>query len=213
VSPKIGPFFGSPTDGVGVRPAVRAMDLAKIEEGIRLVLEGIGEDADRDGLLKTPQRVAEMYAEVLSGSHEDLAPLVEAMPSDKHQELVLIRDIPFHSICEHHLVPFFGMAHVAYIPSRCGKITGLSKLARLVRVTAARLQLQERLTSTIADTLVEALEPEGVLVLVQAEHLCMSMRGVRTAGSQTVTSAVRGIFRTNSATRAEVLSLIEAPRR
>jgi GTP cyclohydrolase I len=189
------------------------MDLAKIEEGIRLVLEGIGEDVDREGLLKTPQRVAEMYAEVLSGSHEDLAPLVEAMPSDKHQELVLIRDIPFHSICEHHLVPFFGLAHVAYIPSKCGKITGLSKLARLVRVAAARLQLQERLTSIIADTLVEALEPEGVLVLVQAEHLCMSMRGVRTAGSQTVTSAVRGIFRTNSATRAEVLSLIEAPRK
>jgi len=189
------------------------MDLAKIERGIRLVLEGIGEDIEREGLVKTPERVAEMFAEILSGTHQDLGEIVEAMPSDKHQELVLIKDIPFHSVCEHHLVPFFGMAHVAYIPSKCGKITGLSKLSRLVRVAAARLQLQERLTSAIADTLVEALSPEGVLVLVQAEHLCMSMRGVRTAGSQTVTSAVRGIFRTNSATRAEVLALIEAPRR
>jgi GTP cyclohydrolase IA len=162
-----------------------AMDLEKIERGIQMVLEGIGEDVGREGLRKTPERVAQMYAEILSGTHQDLGVLV----------------------------PFFGMAHVAYIPSKCGKITGLSKLPRLVRVAAARLQLQERLTSLIADTLVEALEPEGVLVLVQAEHLCMSMRGVRTAGSQTVTSAVRGIFRTNSATRAEVLALIEAPRR
>lgn len=189
------------------------MDLGKIEQGIRLVLEGLGEDAEREGLRRTPERVAEMYAEILDGTHRDLAAIVEPIPSDKHQELVLIKDIPFHSVCEHHLTPFFGFAHVAYIPSKCGKIAGLSKLARLVRVAAARLQLQERLTSTIADTLVETLDPEGVLVLVQAEHLCMSMRGVRTAGSQTVTSAVRGIFRTSSATRAEVLALIEAPRK
>jgi GTP cyclohydrolase I len=189
------------------------MDLGKIAQGIRLVLEGLGEDAEREGLRRTPERVAEMYAEILDGTHRDLASIVEPIPSDKHQELVLIKDIPFHSICEHHLIPFFGFAHVAYIPSKCGKIAGLSKLARLVRVAAARLQLQERLTSTIADTLVETLDPEGVLVLVQAEHLCMSMRGVRTAGSQTVTSAVRGIFRTSSATRAEVLALIEAPRK
>ncbi len=189
------------------------MDLSKIERGIRLVLEGLGEDTEREGLRRTPERVAEMYAEILDGTHRDLAAIVEPIPSDKHQELVLIKDIPFHSICEHHLTPFFGFAHVAYIPSKCGKIAGLSKLARLVRVAAARLQLQERLTSTIADTLVETLDPEGVLVLVQAEHLCMSMRGVRTAGSQTVTSAVRGIFRTSSATRAEVLALIEAPRK
>jgi GTP cyclohydrolase I len=213
MSPSPSPSAEPSSDGAGTAPAVTTMDLAKIEAGIRLVLEGLGEDADRQGLAKTPQRVAEMYADVLSGLHEDLAPIVEAISSDKHQELVLIRDIPFHSICEHHLTPFFGMAHVAYIPSKCGKITGLSKLARLVRVAAARLQLQERLTSQIADTLVAALEPEGVLVLVQAEHLCMSMRGVRTAGSQTVTSAVRGIFRSNSATRAEVLALIEAPRK
>jgi GTP cyclohydrolase I len=189
------------------------MDLGKIEQGIRLVLEGLGEDAVREGLRRTPERVAEMYAEILDGTHRDLAAIVEPIPSDKHQELVLIKDIPFHSVCEHHLTPFFGFAHVAYIPSKCGKIAGLSKLARLVKVAAARLQLQERLTSTIADTLVATLDPEGVLVLVQAEHLCMSMRGVRTAGSQTVTSAVRGIFRTSSATRAEVLALIEAPRK
>jgi GTP cyclohydrolase IA len=189
------------------------MDLGKIEQGIRLVLEGLGEDVEREGLRRTPERVAEMYAEILDGTHRDLAAIVEPIPSDKHQELVLIKDIPFHSVCEHHLTPFFGFAHVAYIPSKCGKIAGLSKLARLVKVAAARLQLQERLTSTIADTLVATLDPEGVLVLVQAEHLCMSMRGVRTAGSQTVTSAVRGIFRTSSATRAEVLALIEAPRK
>lgn len=189
------------------------MDIAKIEQGVRLVLEGIGEDPDRDGLRQTPFRVAAMFQEVLDGIGCDLVPLIEPMPGDRHQEMVLIKDIPFHSMCEHHLVPFFGHAHVAYIPSKGGKIAGLSKLARLVRVASARLQLQERLTSTIADTLVETLEPEGVLVLIQAEHLCMSMRGVRTAGSQTVTSAVRGTFLTNSATRAEVLALIEAARR
>ena len=189
------------------------MDLDMIEEGIRLVLLGLGEDAARDGLARTPRRVAEMYQEVLSGTYQNLADIVQPIPSDKHQELVLIKDIPFHSVCEHHLTPFFGFAHVAYIPSRDGMIAGLSKLARLVKVAAARLQLQERLTSCIADTLVETLDPEGVLVLVQAEHLCMSMRGVRTAGAQTVTSAVRGIFRTSSATRAEVLALIDAPRK
>jgi GTP cyclohydrolase IA len=189
------------------------VDLAKIEHGVRLVLEGIGEDPDREGLRRTPARVAEMFEEVLDGIGRDLVPIVEPMPGDRHQEMVLIKDIPFHSMCEHHLVPFFGHAHVAYIPSRGGKIAGLSKLARLVKVASARLQLQERLTSTIADTLVSTLEPEGVLVLIQAEHLCMSMRGVRTPGSQTVTSAMRGIFLTNSATRAEVLALIEAARR
>jgi GTP cyclohydrolase I len=193
--------------------ASTAMDLVKIERGIALVLEGLGEDVEREGLARTPQRVAEMYLEILSGTHQKLSDIIEPIPADKHQELVLIKDIPFHSICEHHLTPFFGFAHVAYIPSRDGMIAGLSKLARLVRVAAARLQLQERLTSCIADTLVETLDPEGVLVLVQAEHLCMSMRGVRTAGTQTVTSAVRGIFRTNSATRAEVLALIDAPRK
>lgn len=189
------------------------MDLDTIERGIKLVLEGLGVDATRDGLSRTPRRVAEMYQDVLSGTYLNLADIIQPIPSDQHQELVLIKDIPFHSICEHHLTPFFGYAHVAYIPSRDGMIAGLSKLARLVKVAAARLQLQERLTSSIADTLVETLDPEGVLVLVQAEHLCMSMRGVRAQGTQTVTSAVRGIFRTSSATRAEVLALIDAPRK
>lgn len=200
-------------DGQGEASRAGKMDLAKIQQGIRLVLEGVGEDPDREGLVETPRRVAEMYEEIFAGTHQELREIVGPIPSDRHQELVLVKDIPFHSICEHHLTPFFGMAHVAYIPSKCGKITGISKLARVVKVAAARLQLQERLTSAIADTLVDALEPEGVLVLVQAEHLCMSMRGVKTPGSLTVTSAVRGIFMTNSATRAEVLSLIEAPRR
>lgn len=189
------------------------MDPDKIAQGIRLVLEGLGEEVDRDGLKRTPERVAEMYLDILDGIHQDLAGIIEPIPSDRHQELVLLKDIPFHSVCEHHLVPFFGYAHVAYIPSKHGKITGLSKLARLVKVAAGRLQLQERLTSCIADTLVETLDPEGVLVLVEAEHLCMSMRGVRTFGAKTVTSAVRGIFRTNQATRAEVFALIEAPKR
>lgn len=186
------------------------MDRERIEQGVRLILEGIGEDPEREGLLETPRRVAEMYEEILSGVGRDLAPLVECMPSDTHQELVLIKDIPFYSMCEHHLTPFFGMAHLGYIPSLGGKIVGLSKLARLVQTAAARLQLQERLTSTIADIMVEKLEPAGVLVLLQAEHLCMSMRGVRTVGAQTVTSAVRGVFRSNAATRAEVLALIGA---
>lgn len=206
---------GEGESGVGgsVAAAQGRMDLDTIERGIKLVLEGLGVDATRDGLSRTPRRVAEMYQEVLSGTYLNLADIIQPIPSDKHQELVLIKDIPFHSICEHHLTPFFGFAHVAYIPSRDGMIAGLSKLARLVKVAAARLQLQERLTSCIADTLVETLDPEGVLVLVQAEHLCMSMRGVRAQGTQTVTSAVRGIFRTSSATRAEVLALIDAPRK
>ena len=181
------------------------MDKTKIEQGIRLLLEGIGENPLRDGLVDTPHRVADMYADILCTEPEDLSSIIEAMPSDKHQELVLVRDISLHSLCEHHLTPFFGVAHVAYI-------TGLSKLVRLVRTAAGRLQLQERLTSTIADALVTALDPEGVLVLIRAEHLCMTMRGVRAPGSLVVTSAVRGIFRTNAATRAEVLSLIEAPK-
>jgi len=188
------------------------VDKAKIEQSVRLLLQGIGEDPDREGLVDTPRRVADMYEEIIASEPADLSSIVAAIGSDTHQEMVLVRDIAFHSLCEHHLVPFFGVAHVAYIPSKNGSITGISKIVRLVRTAAARLQLQERLTSTIADTLVESLEPEGVLVLIRAEHLCMSMRGVRAPGSRVVTSAVRGIFRTNAATRAEVLALIEAPR-
>jgi len=182
-----------------------------MEEGVRLLLEGIGEDPTREGLVDTPRRVAAMYEDIIATEPQDLSSIVVAIGSDTHQEMVLVRDITFHSLCEHHLIPFFGVAHVAYIPSKHGKITGLSKIVRLVRSAAARLQLQERLTSTIADTLVRSLEPEGVLVLIKAEHLCMSMRGVRAPGSRVVTSAVRGVFRTNAATRAEVLALIEAP--
>jgi GTP cyclohydrolase I len=188
------------------------MDKAKIEQSIRLLLEGIGEDPDRDGLVETPRRVAEMYAEIISSDPDDLFSIVAPIGSDTHQEMVLVRDIVFYSLCEHHLIPFFGVAHVAYIPSKNGSITGISKIVRLVRTAAARLQLQERLTSTIADTLVESLHPAGVLVLIQAEHLCMTMRGVRAPGSRVVTSAVRGIFHTSAAARAEVLALIEAPK-
>lgn len=189
------------------------MNRPKIEQAVRLLLEGIGEDPTREGLLETPRRVADWYEEIVQGETQDLASIVEPMPSDTHQEMVLVRDITFHSLCEHHLAPFFGVAHVAYIPSKNGGITGISKIVRLVRAAAARLQLQERLTSTIADTLVKSLHPAGVLVLIQAEHLCMSMRGVRAPGSRVVTSAVRGIIQTNAATRAEVLALIEAPNR
>jgi GTP cyclohydrolase IA len=185
------------------------MDNDKIEQAIRLLLEGIGEDPQREGLIGTPRRVADMFGEIIAPDTEDLASIIVAMPSDRHQEMVLVRDIYFHSMCEHHLIPFFGVVHVAYIPSKHGKITGLSKVVRLVRTAAASLQLQERLTTTIADTLVTALQPAGVMVLVKAEHLCMTMRGVRSPGSQVITSAVRGIFRTSEATRSEVLALID----
>ncbi len=186
------------------------MDRDKISEGVRLILEGIGEEPGRDGLKETPRRVAEMYADVFSGLEvEDPATVITAMPADRHQEMVLLKGIKFFSICEHHLLPFFGEAHLAYIPSKGGSITGLSKLTKLVQVVAGRPQLQERMTSTIADAMEQALEPRGVLVLVEADHLCMAMRGLRMP-AKTVTSAVRGIFRTNAATRAEALGLINA---
>lgn len=185
------------------------MDLEKIKSGVRLILEGIGEDPGRDGLTATPERVAEMYDDIFSGLNVEPTSVITTMPGDRHQEMILLKDISFFSMCEHHLLPFFGKAHLAYIPSKGGLITGLSKLTRLVQVVARRPQLQERMTSMIADSLEEALEPRGVLVLVEAEHLCMAMRGIRSQ-AQTVTSAVRGIFRTNAATRAEALSLINA---
>lgn len=185
-----------------------AIDLDRIEAAVREILIAIGDDPDRDGLLRTPRRVAEMYAEVFGGLREDPARhLVTTFEAD-HDEMVLVRDIPIYSLCEHHLVPFHGRAHVAYIPGVDGRITGLSKLARLVDGFAKRPQVQERLTTQVADAMVEALEPRGVLVLVEAEHMCMSMRGVRKPGAFTVTSAVRGIFKENAATRAEVMSLL-----
>ena len=184
------------------------MDLEKIEQGVRMILEGIGEDPDRDGLVETPARVARMYQEVFAGMEQDPAGHFQKTFDEHHQEMVLVRDIPFYSMCEHHLVPFFGKAHVAYIPAADGRVCGLSKLARLVDVFAKRPQVQERLTSQIADTLVEQLKPQGAIVVLEAEHLCMSMRGVKKPGSKTVTSAVRGAFQKSQKTREEALSLI-----
>jgi GTP cyclohydrolase I len=187
------------------------MDKDKIETGVRLILEGIGEDPQRPGLIGTPRRVAEMYEDIFVGLDEpDPAELLIAMPGDHHHEMVLIKDIAFYSICEHHLLPFAGTAHVAYIPSDAGHITGLSKLARVVKLVAARPQLQERITSQVADAIMRALEPLGAMVVIEAEHLCMSMRGVRTPKAKTVTSAVRGHFQDNAATRAEVMALINS---
>ena len=184
------------------------MDSAKIEEGVRLILEGIGEDPNREGLLETPARVTRMYEEVFAGMTEDPARHFETTFDEHHEEMVLVRDIPFYSMCEHHLVPFFGKAHVAYIPASDGRICGLSKLARLVEAFAKRPQVQERLTSQVADTLIEQLNPQGVIVVIEAEHMCMSMRGVKKPGSKTITSAVRGVFESSQATRSEALSLI-----
>ena len=184
------------------------MDTKKIEEGVRLILEGIGEDPDREALLETPARVARMYEEVFAGLTEDPARHFETTFDEHHEEMVLVRDIPFYSMCEHHLVPFFGNAHVAYIPAADGRVCGLSKLARLVEAFARRPQVQERLTTQIADTLIEQLDPQGVIVVMEAEHMCMSMRGVKKPGSKTITSAVRGAFEKSQATRAEALSLI-----
>jgi len=188
------------------------MDRSRIMEGVRLILEGIGEDPNREGLLETPRRVADMYAEIFSGMHMDPAEHFAVTFNEAHQEMVLVRDIPLYSVCEHHLLPFLGRAHVAYIPNRDGRICGLSKIARLVDVFAKRPQVQERLTSQIADTLVNELVPQGVLVVVEAEHLCMSMRGVQKPGAVTTTSAVRGLFASNVATRAEAMSLIKGAR-
>ncbi len=183
------------------------VDLARIETAVREILSAIGEDPSRDGLLQTPSRVAKMYAEVFSGLREDPVHHLEVQFEADHDEMVMVRDIPFYSMCEHHLLPFVGKAHIAYVPGESGKITGLSKLARLVEAYARRPQVQERLTSQVADKLVEVLEPRGALVVVEAEHQCMSMRGVQKPGSLTITSAVRGLF-LSEATRAEAMQLI-----
>lgn len=179
-----------------------------IERAIADVLKAIGEDPSREGLQETPRRVAHMYAELFSGIGRDPKDEIDVVFELGHDEMIMVRDIPLASNCEHHLVPFIGKAHVAYIPNERGQITGLSKLARVVDVAARRPQVQERLTTEIADAIEQALEPRGVLVVIEAEHLCMTMRGVRKPGSETVTSAVRGIFRQNDATRAEAMSLI-----
>jgi GTP cyclohydrolase I len=187
------------------------VDLERIARAVREILEAVGEDADRDGLVRTPNRVAAMYAEMFSGLHEDPARHLTTTFEADHDEMVMVRDIPLHSMCEHHLVPFHGMAHIAYIPGDDGRITGLSKLARLVDGFSHRPQVQERLTSQVADALVRVLKPRGVFVVIEAEHLCMSMRGVRKPGALTVTSAVRGLFKDSQATRAEAMSFIGHP--
>jgi len=183
------------------------MDLKKIEKGVRLLLEGAGEDPERPGIKGTPRRVAEMLQETLGGSIKEAARDLRIIECEKHDEMVLIKSIPLYSMCEHHLLPFAGVAHVAYIP-KGGRIVGLSKIARVVDTLARRLQVQERLTKQIADLLDERLKPLGVMVVIEAEHMCMSMRGAKKPKSITVTSAVRGSFRTNAATRAEALMLI-----
>ena len=185
------------------------VDLPAIEGAIKQILVAIGEDPEREGLKDTPARVARMYAEIFEGVGRDPGEVVDAFFGDEHyQEIVMVRDIPFYSSCEHHLLPFHGRAHIAYIPQ--GRVTGLSKLARLMEGFARRPQMQERLTAQVADALMDRLEPLGVMVVVEAEHLCMSMRGVRKPGSITVTSAVRGTLATNPATRAEAIALMKA---
>jgi GTP cyclohydrolase I len=183
-------------------------DLPRIERAIREILLAIGEDPDRDGLRDTPARVARAYAEQFAGLGQRPESVLTTVFDAGHDEMVLVRDIEVYGTCEHHLIPFFGVAHVGYIPNEKGQITGLSKLARLVDLYARRPQVQERMTSQIADGLMSVLEPNGVIVVIEAEHLCMSMRGVRKPGAKTVTSAVRGSFRDNTGTRAEAMSLL-----
>jgi len=185
-----------------------SVDVERVKAAVAELLVAIGEDPERDGLVATPRRVAAMYEELFSGLHDDPARHLEVTFSAEHDEMVMVRDIPFASLCEHHLVPFLGRAHVAYIPAEDGRITGLSKLARLVDGFARRLQVQERMTTEIADAIDSVLTPRGVLVVIEAEHLCMSMRGVKKPGTITVTSSVRGLFRTDMATRAEAMQFI-----
>lgn len=184
-----------------------SVDLEMIARGVRLILEGIGEDLTRPGLQETPNRVAEMYAELTAGMREDARQHVVPLPGDKHDEMVIVKDISIASLCEHHLAPFVGKCHIAYIPKE-GRILGISKLARLAETFSRRLQLQERLTTDIANTLYEGLKPVGVMVVIEAEHTCMTLRGVRKANAKTITSAVLGGFRNDPRTRSEAMALI-----
>lgn len=193
---------------LGGKKKMSNVDLAKIEDAVKQILEAIGEDPEREGLLDTPKRVAKMYSDIFSGLNEDPREYFHTIFGEEHEELVLVKDIPLYSMCEHHLVPFYGVAHVAYIP-RNGKVTGLSKLARAVEAVAKRPQLQERITSTVADAIIEMLDPHGVMVVIEAEHMCMTMRGVNKPGAKTVTTAVRGRYAENAEARAEVLALIK----
>ena len=183
-------------------------DHEKIEQGVRLILEGVGEDTERGGLRGTPARVARMYEETLAGVGNDPTGIVTVVEGADFDEMIMVRDIPLTSLCEHHMLPFNGRAHVAYVPNKTGQITGLSKIARVVDVLAKRLQVQERLTTEIADTIEAALDPRGVFVVIEAEHLCMTMRGIKKPGAVTVTSAVRGLFRTDARTRQEAMNHI-----
>lgn len=213
-SPGAGPRGGSDPDSpervrhvTGVTPG-RVFDHDKIRRAVRLLFEAIGEDPDREGLKGTPDRVARAYDEIFAGMLVDPVEVVTAVFEEGHDELVLVREIPFHSLCEHHLLPWFGHAHVGYLPNRQGQITGLSKIARLVDVCAKRPGVQERMTTTIADALEEALAPRGVIAVVEARHLCMEMRGIRKPEAITVTSTVRGLFRSDPRTRAEAMALV-----
>ncbi len=189
---------------------ITTIDKAKIEKAVASILEAIGEDPEREGLVGTPRRIAEMYAEVFSGIYEDPGKELRVGFDEGHHEMVILKDIPFYSMCEHHFLPFHGLAHVGYIPN--GRVVGISKIGRVVEILAKRPQLQERLTSQIANTIVSVLEPKGVAVIIQAEHLCLTMRGVKKPGSNIVTSAMRGIFQKNPLTRSEFLSLVQGSR-
>ncbi len=182
------------------------MDREKIKEGVLLILKGIGEDTEREGLKETPERFARMCEEIFGGRGCDPGEIIRVLRSDSHDEIVLVRNIPFFSMCEHHLLPFIGVAHVAYLPAK--NLMGISKLARIVDLYSRRLQVQERLTTEIAECIMQTIKPRGALAVLEAEHLCMTMRGIKKPGAKTVTSVVRGIFRENPATRAEAMSLI-----
>ncbi len=182
-------------------------DKEKLEQAVTMILEAIGEDPSREGLLDTPKRVAKMYQEMFEGLNKDPRDYFDTVFHENHDEVVLVKDISFHSMCEHHLVPFFGVAHVAYIP-RDGVVAGLSKLARAVETAARRPQLQERITSTVADAMMEKLNPHGVYIIIEAEHMCMTMRGIKKPGAKTITTVARGIYEHDDVKRAEILSLI-----
>ncbi len=188
------------------------VDLEKVERATRLLLEGIGEDPARIGLVETPRRVACMWQELVAGMDKKAEEIIKVIPVEQYDEIILLRDIPFVSVCEHHMVPFIGRVHVAYLPQE-GKVTGLSKLARVVEMEARKLQVQERMTTAIAEDVMRTLDARGVMVVVEAEHLCMTIRGTQKPGTITVTSVVRGLFRENQATRAEALALMTGGRR
>lgn len=184
------------------------VDLKKIEEAVKMILEAVGEDTEREGLIDTPKRVSKMYEEMFSGINEDPRQFFETVFHEQHDEIVLVKDIPFYSMCEHHLVPFYGKAHIAYIPQD-GRVAGLSKLGRCVESAARRPQLQERLTTMVAESLMDMLNPKGVYVIVEAEHMCMTMRGLKKPGATTVTSVARGIYEDDAVKRQEVISFVQ----